>query len=179
MSKKKNNTQPNPYHVDKFATIPAWLKIEFLKFWLAGASFYLMFFGLPQPFDYLDRLVMMILLLTIAVEYLLQLIIVWMNTDKQPTSFYLIHEIKRKSVLSLLATFSYVIIIVGLFHLALNLWLTLGLRTIGDLISESTLDPFSFAIFYMVIDTAWMYIRKAIKQRKMIDMEASTHETHL
>ncbi len=163
MSKKKNNRNQNPYHVDKFASIPAWFKIEFLKFWLAGASFYLVVFGLPQQFDYMDRIVMMTLVLALGVEYLVQNVIKWMNTDKQPTDFYLIHHFKRTSVASLFATLLYVIVIVLLSQLILGLWVSLGLSTIGDWISESTADPFSFAIIYIVFDTAWMFLRKWFK----------------
>ena len=164
MSKKKNNQKQNPYHVDKFATIPAWFKIEFLKFWLAGASFYLMVFGMPSRFDYLDRMVMLTILLAVGVEYLTQTIIHWMHTDNQDTSFYLIHDIDRKSILSLLATVLYVAIIVVLSQLIITLWVSLGLNTIGDWISESTVDPFSFAILFMIFDTAWIYLRRFYKR---------------
>ncbi len=173
MSKKKNSSKQNPYHVDKFATIPAWFKIEFLKFWLAGATFYLVFFGLPQQFDYLDRLVMSALVLTIGLEYLVQNIIRWMHTDKEPTTFYLIHDIKKQSVFSLLATLLYASIITIIFHLSLTTWLSLGLMTIGTLISESTLDPFSFAIVFLVVDTAWMFARKTYLQKMNQQKKAS------
>ena len=177
MSKKKNNNKQNPYHIDKFATIPAWLKIEFLKFWLAGASFYLIVFGLPARFDYLDRMVIMTLIFAIGVEYLVQTITLWMSTDKQPTHFYLIHEINRKSLLSLFATLIYVAIIVVFAQLILQAWTSLGLTTIGDWISESTADPFSFAIIYMVFDTAWLYTRKCFKNWRLNKREMrKSHE---
>jgi hypothetical protein len=179
MSKKKSNQKQNPYHVDKFATIPAWFKIEFLKFWIAGASFYLMVFGLPSRFDYLDRMVLLTLILTIGIEYISQTVIKWMANDKDDTSFYLIHEINRKSILSLLATLFYVSIIVVLSQLIIAGWIALGLTTIGDWISESTLDPFSFAILYMIFDTAWIYARRWYKTWRNKKGDQTHHEEHI
>lgn len=165
---KPNNQQPNPYLIDKLAKIPASVKIGFLKFWLAGASFYMTVLALPQAFDWLDRLVMLTLLLTLGVEYVSNTLIIWMNHDKQPTLRFLPHEINRKSIKSLGATLLYSSIIVILFHFALILWVdVLSMPTIGIIISESMLDPFSFGIFFYIFDRLWLFIREKINQKRI------------
>lgn len=172
MSKKstnnKHNQQPNPYLIDKLAKIPASVKIGFLKFWLAGASFYMTVLALPQAFDWLDRLVMLALLLSLGIEYISNTLIIWMNNDRQLTLRYLPHEINRKSIKSLGATLLYAMIIVILFHFALILWVdVLAMPTIGIIISESMLDPFSFGIFFYIIDRMWLFMREKINQKRI------------
>ena len=170
MSKKSTNNQnqqPNPYLIDKLAKVPASVKIGFLKFWLAGASFYMTVLALPQAFDWLDRLVILALLLTLGVEYISNTLIIWMDHDKIPTKHYLPHHVDRKSIKSLFATMLYASIIVTLFHFALIFWVDfLGMPTIGIIISESILDPFSFGIFFYIIDRIWLFLKEQIKTRK-------------
>ena len=172
MSKKKmsnqNKSPQNPYLIDKLAKIPASVKIGFLKFWLAGASFYMTVLALPQAFDWLDRLVMLALLFGLGIEYVSQIIILWMNHDKQPTLYYLAHEVNRKSIKSLFASLLYASIVVVLFHFALLLWVDiLMMPTIGLLISQSVLDPFSFGIFFYLVDRLWIFVRHYLKQKKI------------
>ena len=163
MSKKSTNNknqQQNPYLIDKLARVPASVKIGFLKFWLAGASFYMTVLALPGSFDWLDRLVFLGLLLTLGVEYVSNTLIIWMDHDKVPTKHFLPHHVNRKSIKSLLATMLYASIMVVLFHFALILWVDLlGMPTIGIIISESMLDPFSFGIFFYVMDRLWLFIK--------------------
>jgi hypothetical protein len=82
MSNKKKNKDSeklNPYFIDKLASVPAYLKIGFLKFWLAGASFLLAIYGLGARFDLLDRLVVFALVMILGVEYLTNTVILYMN----------------------------------------------------------------------------------------------------
>lgn len=172
MSKKKNNRQ-NPYFVDKFASIPARTKIGFLKFWLSGASFYVTVNGLPERFDLLDRLVIMTLILILGVEYISNPIIAWMHHDQNDTKKYLPHQITRRSVFSLLATTVYVIVMVVLTVMFLDIWVAWKLPTIGDIISQSTADPFSFALVFLMFDAAWMFIRRHLTKR--LEEKRKTH----
>lgn len=168
MSKKKKIKEPtqNPYFVDKLASIPAHVKIGFLKFWLAGASFYLTVNGLPQVFDYLDRLVVLTLVLILGIEYISNTMIYWMHTDSIDTKKYLPHEINRKSAKSIGMTALYVIVMMVLFHMTLTLYVGLGMPTIGDILSESTADPFTFGFIFLGYDYLWMLARRNIKQRR-------------
>jgi len=168
MSKKKNkkDSLQNPYFVDKLASIPAHVKIGFLKFWLAGASFYITVNGLPRVFDYLDRLVVLTLVLILGVEYISNTIIYWMHTDHIDTKKYLPHEINRKSIKSIGMTAVYVIVMMILFHMTLTLYVGLGLPTIGDILSESTADPFTFGFIFLGFDYLWILARRNLNERR-------------
>lgn len=88
-------------------------------------------------------------------EYIVNPIIYWMKTAKSDTSKYLPHTIKRKTFLSFLMTAIYVVAGVVFTHFAVELWVTAGLPTIGDIISEATVDPFSFALVFLLFDFLW------------------------
>lgn len=167
MSKKKKNNQDqhSPYIVDKLASIPASVKIGFLKFWLVGATFYLIFYGLPPRFDFLDRFVVFTLILILGVEYLSNTIIYFMNTDKSDTLHFLPHEVRRRSIFSLLSTGLYCILVILAVHGILTLWTSLNLPTIGDAISESSADPISFGLLFLGVDAIWIKIRAFIKKK--------------
>ncbi|MDD3113795.1 MAG: hypothetical protein WC339_05360 [Candidatus Izemoplasmatales bacterium] len=171
MSKKSMNNdgekRQNPYLIDKLAKIPAWLKIEFLKFWAVGMAFYLTFFGLPVRFDYLDRMVVFALILILAMEYLVIPVIYFMGHEEHPTDFYLPHHIKRKSILSFLGSALYVAIIVTLSHFIVTWWVKLGFKTIGDVLTESPADPFTFAFLFLILDLAWLFLRYFIHKLRV------------
>jgi phosphatidylglycerophosphate synthase len=165
MSKKPiESGRPDPYQIDKLAKIPGGVKIGILQFWLAGASFLLTVLGLPQAFDWLDRLVMLWLVLTIAVEFGQNAIVSWMDRPGFDAKRYLTHEINRKSALSIVATAVYALVVVLGFHGLMTLWVGLNLPTIGDLISESTADPISFGLWYLLIATIWRWLRTKLKR---------------
>lgn len=167
MSNKKRNKDSkklNPYLIDKLASVPAYIKIGFLKFWLAGASFLFAIYGLGARFDLLDRLVVFGLVMILGVEYLTNTVILYMDKPDSPTKFYLPHEINRKSFLSFFATAIYVVIMLLCIHFFLELWTSLGLITLGEVLSESSIDPISFGILFVVFDSIWIYIRKLLKK---------------
>ncbi len=166
MSKKKINPQLDPYAVDKFATISANFKVWFLKFWLAGAAFYLAIMGIPSVnFDTLDRIVIMVLILTLAFEYIGFTVIIWMSKKGQDTLKHLPHHIDRKKMGSLLATGLYVVIITVLVLFTLELWVgILRFPTIGTLLNDIDADPFTFGLLFILFDYLWMLIRKVFKK---------------
>lgn len=157
---KKETPEFDPYKIDRFAGIDPRIKIFFLKFWVVGASFYVVVYGLPQRFDYLDRMVVFWLILTLAIEYISNTIILWMHTDHTDTKKYLPHEINRKSMKSLMVTMLYVLIILVLTHYFIDTLTYYGIPTIGVFISESSIDPFTIAFVFLFFDYIWLRIRK-------------------
>jgi hypothetical protein len=165
MSKKSTDpTRLEPYQIDKLSKIPGGLKIGVLQFWLAGASFLLTVLGLPQAFDWLDRLVMLWLIFTIALEFGQNTIVAWMARPGFEAQRYLTHELPRKSALSIVATALLALLVVLSFHGVVSLWVGLGLLTIGDVISESTADPISFGLWYLLFAWGWRRLRSILKK---------------
>lgn len=160
----ESNQRPNPYLIDKLAKVPNWIKIDFLKFWVVGASFYFTINGLSLIMPILDAMLVFFLVLILAIEYISNTIILWMHTEERPTKWYLPHEINRRSVLSLLGTALYCSIIGGLVLWILDVWVGWGFPTFGTIMSGAEGDPITFALLFLGIDFLWITIRKALKK---------------
>lgn len=165
--KNRDNDELNPYGIDKLAKIPASWKIAFLKFWLAGACFLLGFYGLGVNFSFLDRLVIFGLLMILGVEYISNTLIIWMNRPESDTRRFLPHEVNRKSPISFLATTIYVAVMLASIHFFIIFWTWLGFKTMGEVVSEATADPITFAILFLIFDYLWITFRRLIKNRKV------------
>ncbi|MDR2867585.1 MAG: bifunctional 2-keto-4-hydroxyglutarate aldolase/2-keto-3-deoxy-6-phosphogluconate aldolase [Acholeplasmatales bacterium] len=173
ISTKKSN---NPYLVDKLAKIPPWFKSLFLKFWVSGAIFFLIFMSAEiARLDTLDLLAAYVLLLTLGNEYIVNNLIRYMNIDESPTLKYLPHFVRKKSLWSLMATLLYTIIMVALVYISLWLWVeVLDLHTIDHYLLAQPIEgssveagPIGFAITYFCIDQVYLFIRNPILKRYM------------
>ena len=150
-------SKQNPYSIDKLANIKPWIKVYFIKFWIFGAAFLLAMMSLPQTFDFLDRLVILILLITLASEYISNIAIRFMHRDEAPTLKYLTHPFNSKQWYSIFVTLLYSIVLTLLTHFSIDLYVKIGGLTIGDLISESTADPITFALIFILFDVMYIY----------------------
>lgn len=159
----------NPYGIDKLANIKPGVKIGFMKFWFSGAAFFVTFTALSvNTYDVLDRFVLLILILTLAVEYISNKVIVWMNNDKTHTLKYLPFFIKRSSILSLLASLGFVIVMVVTSVLFVEFWMWIRLPSVGMLMfgfDNKGIDPISFGLVYWLMDFIWISIRQWISHK--------------
>lgn len=161
----EDGSEVDPYSIDGLARIPNWIKIVFVKFWVVGAAFLFVVMGLsPDIFDTLDKLVLLILITTLGIEYISNTLIIFIDKPERRALHHLSHEFKRKSFYSLPITLIYSAIMVLTTHFTLDFLVRLGMPTIGDLISESTADPITFAIIFLIYDTIYIFIRIGIKK---------------
>lgn len=171
MSKLKNKPESgfNPYAIDKLAKIKPGIKIGFMKFWFSGAAFFVTFTALSvDTYDILDRFVLLVLILTLAVEFISNKVIIWMNNDKQPTLHYLPFHFKRSSILSLLASLVYVILMVIAIYYFVELIMLIGIPSVGMLMfgfDNQGIDPITFGIVYWFIDYLWITIKELILKK--------------
>lgn len=160
-----DGTEIDPYSIDKLSKIPNWIKIVFVKFWVVGAAFLFVMMGLsPEIFDILDKLVLLILITTLGVEYISNTLIIFIDKPERRALHHLSHEFKRKSFYSLFITLFYSAIMILLTHFTLDFLVRLGMPTIGDFISQSTADPITFAIIFLIYDTIYILIKVGIKK---------------
>lgn len=183
MSKSKNEKLQEerigkPYQTDKFASISPKKKIYFLKFWVAGVSYFMAFMTLEIAAreDMLDQLFAFLIIMTLLTEYLTNKIIVGMDRKDQKMSQYLLYSdnLSRKSLLSLIYTFVYSLIMVLLIYFihqgvlfilnSLNLW-SLSYILHGN---QNGMDPFSVGLYYLIIDSIYLKIRNKITNKKRI-----------
>ena len=169
MSKLKNKNEHegfNPYAIDKLANVKPGVKIGFMKFWFSGAAFFVTFTALSiNAYDILDRFVLLVLILTIAVEFISNKVIIWMNNDKQPTLKYLPFHLKRSSIWSLIASLVYVIILVIVIYYFIELMMLIGVPSVGMLMfgfENKGIDPITFGLVYWFMDWIWITVKQFI-----------------
>lgn len=175
MSKLKNNTnkkeinnnQLHPYSIDKLSNIKPGVKIGFMKFWVAGAAYFLTFTAFQS--DPLDLMVVLYLILILGVEYIINKVIVWMHNDKYPTLSYLPHHVNRKSILSLMMTAAYVLVMLLTSYYFIEFLLDLGVPSIGMIFfgfENKGNDPITFGLVFVLMDWIWLMIKNAIYKKK-------------
>ncbi|MDR2822398.1 MAG: hypothetical protein LBV58_02465 [Acholeplasmatales bacterium] len=174
MSKKKNDKKvrdgqisTNAYHVDGLAKLPLWFKCQFIKFWVGSASFFLTF--MTVDLDFLDQLVVLLLIFTLATEFVSNLVIRQMALSNKDANYYLPHFIRSKSVFSMFATLLFCGIIEAISVLILSKWVSLGLPTLGNILGETELDPFSFGFIYLLLDYIYRRVRLLFYKEKEIN----------
>lgn len=163
---EQNNQQLHPYSIDKLSNIKPGVKIGFMKFWVAGAAYFLTFTAFQS--DPLDLMVALYLILILGTEYIVNKVIVWMHNDKYPTLGYLPHHVNRKSILSLLATAFYVLVMLVSSYYFIEFILDLGIPSVGMLFfgfENRGNDPITFGLIYVLMDWFWLMIKNAIYKK--------------
>lgn len=159
-NKQDNNEKIDVYSSDKLSKIKPGVKIGFLKFWIGGAIFFFVFSGLGTGFDTLDRLVISGLILTLAVEFLVNKIIIWMNTPQQYTLKYLPYHFDRSKILSLLFAFIYAATMFVASYYAIE-----GIMALLDhwgWVQTNAIGPIFFGLVYALMDYIWITIKNLI-----------------
>ncbi len=177
MSKLKNNKENRvgkPYFIDKFSTIKSSTKIGFLKFWVAGVSYFLAFMTTESALrsDILDQLFIMFLVMGLLTEYVTNKIIYYMNRPDDDTLHYLPFKANkdRNKVISLLLTLLYVAIMIGealiLHVIVVEIFQFLGLPVLAELLLgvEGGMDPITFGLYVLLLDMIWYKGKKIIKK---------------
>ncbi len=164
----KKQNELNPYSIDKLSNIKPGVKIGFLKFWVAGAAFFVTF--TTFQLDIFDLLVLLYLIMVLSTEYIINKVIVWMNNDRVPTLKYLPHHVNRKSLWSLLATMGYVfVMIIGSYYLIEGV-LSLGVPSFGMILfgfDYVGVDPITFGVVYWIVDLIWITAKNKFFNKKM------------
>ncbi|MBN3490735.1 hypothetical protein JV173_04320 [Acholeplasma equirhinis] len=163
-----------PYFIDKFATVKAVHKIGFLKFWVAGVSYFLAFMTVEASLrsDMLDQLFILAILMGLLTEYVTNKFIYYMHRADQDTYQFLPFRAnqERNKLVSLLLTFLYVIIMIGeamiLHTIVVELFNLIGIPTLGWLLhgEQKSLDPISFGFYVWLLDLIWYKGRKELKK---------------
>lgn len=154
-----------PYFIDKFSTIKAVHKIGFLKFWVAGVSYFLAFMTLEAAArsDILDQLFIIFILMGLLTEYVTNKVIMHMHRPDQDTHQYLPFKgnLERNKLKSLVLSFLYVAIMIGeaiiLHVIIIELLNLIGFPSLGWLLQgeQNSMDPISFGLYVWFLDLIW------------------------
>lgn len=169
-NKKDTNKKNNPYFIDKFSTIKSSTKIRFLKFWVAGVSYFLAFMTTEAALrsDIYDQILIMFLVMGLLTEYVTNKIIYHMDRPDQLTLYHLPFKAnkERNKIWSLLLTLLYVAIIIagslGLHVLVVEVFGYIGIPVLGELLLgvKNGMDPITFGLYVVLLDLIWVLIRK-------------------
>lgn len=165
MSKKKEkNNDVNPYEIDKLSKIPSWLIIFLLKYWAAAAAVFFMTIGgldvgidfsqdlnIIQSVNFSEQIILLIgLALAVLNNYAVKQIVILLNNRRNPTFKY--NLINQTGLIGFFLNLFYnivvsyilffIVILAGYYKIIPNLF---GMTNSG-------IEPFSYALFYIIID---------------------------
>ncbi|MDE5942594.1 MAG: hypothetical protein K2H30_00095 [Clostridia bacterium] len=174
---KNRNKEFDPYKVDKFSRIPAWVKALFIKFWFAGCACYFVMFGLK--IDDLDKLVILGAVLGLIVDVLVNPLFRFMESDKKEYNAFMMFPFRFKAFWTFFTNLIYyivVIICVNYCYVGLNNLINLISGTQNEL--KVGVEPLLFGVFAVIIDMIFIGIKDGIviliKKRKNSKKEEGT-----
>lgn len=156
----------DPYEIDKLSKIKPQYKIAFLKFWAAGAVYFFIAIPLgPYLSDVLDLIVALGIVLGIAIEYIVNNVIRWMNNDNQQTTKYCLYE--KKSLLSLFFNVGYGI---GMTFILYFTYVGLGLLVDVFALDFFTdfdfgAEPVLFGLLFLLYDGIIVFLKNMLKKK--------------
>ncbi len=171
---KENNEQEfNPYKIDKLAKIPTWIKVFFVKVWVAGAICYFCLWGLgAQVYDILDRLILTAVITGIVVDFMLNPAFLYFESDKKEYHKYMLIPVPAKQLWSLPIN-----IIVSIIEILIIFWIYSSINIMYNKINNKPddyiflgVEPILYGLLFLIIDMAIISIKnllvKVIKKNK-------------
>ena len=168
-SEKNRQKEFDPYKVDKFSRIPAWVKALFIKFWFAGCVCYFVMFGLR--INELDKLVLLGAVLGLVVDVLINPLFRYMESDKKEYNAYMMFPFPFKAFWTFFTNLIYYIFII--FCVA-GCYQGISML-IGKIVG---VEPLLFGVFAVIIDMIFIGIKDGFvilaKKRKNAKKEEGT-----
>lgn len=158
---KKNGTQPDPYRIDRLAFIPVPVKAIVIKWWFAGAVFYLVGMGL-QLADIIDKTVILGIVSGMVNDLLINNIFRFMRTDKSIYDPYMMFP-QKKFYTFFCNILYYLLISFGVtgIYILINAWAAnKGLGEAG--VSWLDTEPILYGVFTLLLDGICLGIKALI-----------------
>lgn len=162
MSERARNREFDPYKVDRFSRIPAWIKAIFIKFWFAGMVCYFVMMGLKIGND-LDRLVLVGAVLGVVVDVLVNPLFRYMESDRREYNAYMMFPFPFRAFWTFFTNLIYYI-----FVLVCVNFCYLGLNELLNLIKGTTevihlgVEPLLFGVITVACDMLFIGIKNVI-----------------
>lgn len=162
MSERTRNREFDPYKVDRFSRIPAWIKAIFIKFWFAGMVCYFVMMGLKIGND-LDRLVLVGAVLGVVVDVLVNPLFRYMESDRREYNAYMMFPFPFRAFWTFFTNLIYYI-----FVLVCVNFCYLGLNELLNLIKGTTevihlgVEPLLFGVITVACDMLFIGIKNVI-----------------
>ena len=162
MSERARNREFDPYKVDRFSRIPAWIKAIFIKFWFAGMVCYFAMMGLKIGND-LDRLVLVGAVLGVVVDVLVNPLFRYMESDRREYNAYMMFPFPFRAFWTFFTNLIYYI-----FVLVCVNFCYLGLNELLNLIKGTTevihlgVEPLLFGVITVACDMLFIGIKNGV-----------------
>ena len=162
MSERARNREFDPYKVDRFSRIPAWIKAIFIKFWFAGMVCYFVMMGLKIGND-LDRLVLVGAVLGVVVDVLVNPLFRYMESDRREYNAYMMFPFPFRAFWTFFTNLIYYI-----FVLVCEKFCYLGLNELLNLIKGTTevihlgVEPLLFGVITVACDMLFIGIKNGV-----------------
>ena len=194
MSKRRiENSEINPYKVDKLTKIPSWLIILILKYWAAAAAIFFMAIGgigigfdffqgnLEDPYAAMaDSIVLIIMIglgLALVNNYIIRPFVRMMYNRRNNT--YVYNMINCKGLKSFFISLAYYFTLSGIMFFVINFlsakgWILDLFGTTGGI----GLEPFSYALYFIIVDYICLlikylilYMNKRIRYKRQMEVD--------
>ena len=162
MSERARNREFDPYKVDRFSRIPAWIKAIFIKFWFAGMVCYFVMMGLKIGND-LDRLVLVGAVLGVVVDVLVNPLFRYMESDRREYNAYMMFPFPFRAFWTFFTNLIYYI-----FVLVCVNFCYLGFSELLNLIKGTTevihlgVEPLLFGVITVACDMLFIGIKNGV-----------------
>lgn len=158
--KKKEETF-DPYKIDKFSRVPAWLKAFFIKFWFAGAVCYFVNMGLGTYVTAaVDLMVIDGVLLGVLTDCMVNPIFRMLESDKKEYNNFMMFPFPFKKYWTFLTNIIYYVALFFGVMFAYN-----GLNQLAKLINSNwyvAVEPIFFGIIVLIADMALIGVKDLI-----------------
>lgn len=176
-SGKNRQREFDPYKVDKFSKIPAWVKALFIKFWFAGCVCYFIKFGLR--INQLDQLVLLGAVLGLVVDVLVNPLFRYMESDRKEYNAFMMFPFPFKAIWTFFTNIIYyIIVIVCVFYCYTGLNELINIISGTEHVTKVGVEPLLFGVFAVIIDMIFIGIKDGIviliKKRKNAKREEGT-----
>lgn len=162
---KKEEQKFNPYKIDKLAKIPTWIKVFFVKFWIAGAICYFCLWGLgAQVYDILDRLVLTAVITGVIVDFMVNPAFLYFESDKKEFHKYMLIPVSAKKLWSLPIN-----IIVSIVEVLIIFWIYSSINILYNNIYNKPddyiflgVEPILYGLLFLLIDMGIISIKNLL-----------------
>ena len=157
--------EQRPYNVDKVSKIPTWIKVIFVKFWVAGAICYFFMWGLGL---YISNSLDMYVVVSLALAFINDLFVnsafLYFESDKKEYHKWILVPVPAKKIWSIFINIPIGFLeafIINLLYGGLNKTIVL----IGGLDPNTIpvlMEPLLFGLFYVIVNLLLLLIKNTV-----------------
>lgn len=155
----------DPYHVDKLSKVPAWIKVVFIKFWVAGAICYFFLWGLGiYVTNPLDMLVLTGIGTGIITDLLVNSAFLYFESDKKEYHKYMLLPYPAKKFWTLLINIPFGIIeVYCVYYLyVLANYIIVAIKGLDKTDIPLSVEPLLYGLFFVLVDFVFLFIKNLI-----------------